>query len=142
MKLTKSQLKQIIKEEMAYAFEGHDHVHEQDEERPKIPYDEEGNLAWNFVEMPGDLNQRATALWEHLNGLLVRWGRPTEGQAIRYKTDLWHLMNDFLTSPDRPSPGGPEYVAEGGEGHPGKTCDETHPDQTHNRWKQAQGKQL
>jgi|TARA_R110000824_G_scaffold185997_13_gene367144 hypothetical protein len=136
MKLTKSQLKQIIKEEMAYAFEGQDPDPEQDEERPKIPYDDEGNLLWDSVEMPGDLNQRATALWEHLNGLLTQW-RPTEGQAIDYKLDLFTLLNDFLTSPDRPSPGGSEYVTEGGEDHHGESCDEAHPDKTHNRWRQT-----
>ena len=72
-----------------------------------IPKDEEGNLQWDNVEMPSDLDQKATSLWEHLNGLLKQW-RPTEGEAIQYKKDLYTLMDDFLKSPDRPSPGAPE----------------------------------
>jgi len=72
-----------------------------------IPKDEEGNLQWDNVEMPSDLDQKATSLWEHLNGLLKQW-RPTEGEAIQYKKDLYNLMDDFLKSPDKSSPGSPE----------------------------------
>ncbi len=91
MKLTKTKLRQIIKEEL-----GRD-----------IPTDPEGNLAWDNVEMPPNLETRTTALWDHLNGLLKAW-RPTEGESIEYKKDLFTLMDDFLRSPDRPSPGMPE----------------------------------
>tara|TARA_R100001594_G_scaffold44636_3_gene77141 strand:- start:540 stop:830 length:291 start_codon:yes stop_codon:yes gene_type:complete len=93
MKLTKARLREIIKEEMDMS--------------PNIPADEEGNLAWDSVELPEDLSNRATSLWEHLNGLLKQW-RPTEAESIQYKKDLFILMDDFLRSPDRPSPGAPD----------------------------------
>ncbi len=93
MKLTKARLREIIKEEMDMS--------------PSIPTDEEGNLAWDSVKMPEDLSNRVTSLWEHLNGLLKNW-RPTESESIQYKKDLFILMDDFLKSPDRPSPGAPD----------------------------------
>ena len=74
---------------------------------PDISTDEEGNLEWNHVDMPPDLDSRVTSLWEHLNGLLKNW-RPTEAESIQYKKDLFILMDDFLKSPDRPSPGAPD----------------------------------
>ena len=80
---------------------------EEEPESRKIPTDEEGNLLWDRVNMPEDLHNRATSLWTHLNGLLQNW-RPTEGESIQYKKDLFNLMDDFLRSPDRPSPGAPE----------------------------------
>ena len=93
MKLTKARLREIIKEEMDMS--------------PNIPTDEKGNLAWDSVELPEDLPNRVTSLWEPLNGLLKNW-RPTELESIQYKKDLFILMDDFLKSPDRPSPGAPD----------------------------------
>jgi len=91
MKITKTKIKEIIREEL---------------ERP-LTLDTEGKLTWDHVEMPSNLHTRAESLWTHLNGLLKTW-RPTEGESIQYKKDLFTLMDDYLRSPDRPSPGSPE----------------------------------
>jgi len=93
MKMTKTRLREIIKEEMDMG--------------DQLQLDDEGKLTWDHVDMPDDLHNRTTSLWEHLNGLLQNW-RPTEGESIQYKKDLFTLMEDFLKSPDRPSPGAPE----------------------------------
>ena len=63
----------------------------------QLQLDDEGKLTWDHVDMPDDLHNRTTSLWEHLNGLLQNW-RPTEGESIQYKKDLFTLMDDFLKS--------------------------------------------
>jgi len=93
MKMTKTRLREIIKEELDMG--------------DQLQLDDEGKLTWDHVDLPDDLHSRTTSLWEHLNGLLQNW-RPTEGESIQYKKDLFTLMDDFLRSPDRPSPGSPE----------------------------------
>ena len=67
------------------------------------PEGEEGAPQQDNVEVPDGLNERATSLWVHLNGLLEQW-QPMEDEAVQYKKDLFALMDDFLKSPDRPSP--------------------------------------
>ena len=74
---------------------------------PMDPAAAQEDTAQDNVEAPSDLDQRATSLWEHLNGLLKQW-QPTEDEGIQYKKDLYTLMDDFLKSPDKPSPGAPE----------------------------------
>ena len=149
MKLTKSQLKQIIEEELetlqekgfgqgtppkgeiykkrsvyledsekemmanmeraeAARLAAKKGIHKEDPEAREIPKDAEGNLLWGDVDMPTDLHERVTNLWLHLNGLLKKWYRPESSEGIQYKKDLYFLMDDFLRSPDRPSPGAPE----------------------------------
>ena len=103
MKITKTRIKEIIREEL---------------ERP-LTLDTEGKLTWDHVEMPSNLHTRAESLWTHLNGLLKTW-RPTEGESIQYKKDLFTLMDDYLRSPDRPSPGSPEFDIEEGKKMNGK----------------------
>jgi len=89
MKITKQRLKELITEEVR-SIQGQN-----------LPND----IA--YVDMPDDLHNRTTSLWEHLNGLLQKW-TPTEEESTQCKKDLFTLMNDFLKSPDRPSPGAPE----------------------------------
>ena len=84
------------------------YLEDDEPEAREIPKDAEGNLLWGDVDMPTDLHERVTNLWLHLNGLLKKWYRPESSEGIQYKKDLYFLMDDFLRSPDRPSPGAPE----------------------------------
>ena len=98
MKIIKARLREIIKEEL----------------EKNLPYDEQGGR--DSVEVPPNLHSSVESLWAHLNGLLKKWQPSTASPtAIDYKLDLFTLMNDFLTSPDRPSPGAPEPDIEEGK---------------------------
>jgi len=109
-------MKKLFENWKRYINEGddwHSEEHETMADRKWADNPESGGGNWagteNFplqnVETPSDLDQRATSLWEHLNGLLKQW-QPTEDEGIQYKKDLHTLMDDFLKSPDKPSPGG------------------------------------
>jgi len=77
VKLTKSKLKQIIKEELTQVFK-----------------EGEGNPMG-----PPSPSVSLVSLWQDLNVLLKNW---TDREHQYYK-DLYNLMEDYSTSPDRPT---------------------------------------
>ncbi len=101
MKVTKSYLKQIIREELGVI---HHRLQLLDANAPPLQRQEQ-------VEEPTNLDTNYSSLWSQLNDLLEAW-RPTEAEGIKYKEDLQTLMNDFLRSPDLPSPDAPESDGE------------------------------
>jgi len=86
MKLTKSKLKQIIKEEMVQIFEDYG-------DNPKGPRG--WTVSWDAPSAGVSLE----ALWRDLNILLKNW----TDREHPYYTDLYNLLEDYSTSPDRPT---------------------------------------
>tara|TARA_R110000824_G_scaffold5670_16_gene26242 strand:+ start:2084 stop:2524 length:441 start_codon:yes stop_codon:yes gene_type:complete len=113
MKITKEQLKQIIKEELTRVIqEGNDWWYHQSAKAAE-PGGEHGGLT---VE-PSDSESSVTmgppspgvsidSLWRDLNVLLENW----PDHEHQYYQDLRNLMEDYSTGPDHPTrlPGAPE----------------------------------
>jgi hypothetical protein len=86
MKLTKSQLKRLIKEELDLV----DSDYETDKDYRKAKY-REFSETFELLGYPPNLEENGKLLWDELNKLLQTW-RPEADEGIQYQKDLLNLM--------------------------------------------------
>jgi len=112
MKITKSKLKQIIKEELKSVLnETEEDEMEWEPQPPPWAVRGPGEMEFGDAEPPDVVDSprpgvSLDALWRDLSALLEKW--PDDEHP--YYMDLYNLMEDYSTSPDRPTrlPGGSE----------------------------------
>jgi len=86
MKLTKSQLKRLIKEELNLI----ESDYETDKDYRKAKYAETSET-FELLGYPPNLEENGKLLWDKLNKLLQTW-RPKADEGIQYQKDLLNLM--------------------------------------------------
>ena len=86
MKLTKSQLKRLIKEELTLVKSDY----ETDKDYRKAKYAETSET-FELLGYPPNLEENGKLLWDELNELLQAW-RPESDEGIQYQKDLLNLM--------------------------------------------------